>query len=38
MPELHLRQCCFNYSACGRFTKDKERMKYLKRQLSKDTG
>ena len=32
MPELHLRQRCFNYNACGPFTKDKERMKYLKKQ------
>ena len=27
MPEMHLRQPCFTYSACGPFTKHKERIK-----------
>ena len=26
MPELHLRQLGFTYSACGPFTKNKERI------------
>ena len=26
MPEMHLRQPGFTYSACGRFTKSKERI------------
>ena len=26
MPEMHLRQPGFTYSACGPFTKDKERI------------
>ena len=26
MPEMHLRQPGFNYSACGPFTKNKERI------------
>ena len=26
MPEMHLRQPGFTYSACGRFAKDKERI------------
>ena len=26
MPEMHLRQPGFTYSACGPFTKNKERM------------
>ena len=30
MPELHLRQPGFTYSACGPFTKNKERIKKLK--------
>ena len=30
MPELHLRQPGFTYSACGPFTKTKERIKKLK--------
>ena len=24
MPEMHLKQPCFTYSACGPFTKNKE--------------
>ena len=27
MPETHLKQPCFTYSACGPFTKNKERIK-----------
>ena len=27
MPEMHLRQPGFTYSACGPFTKNKERIK-----------
>ena len=30
MPEMHLRQPQFTYSACGRFTKSKERIQKLK--------
>ena len=33
IPEMHLRQLGFTYSACGPFTKNKERMK-----KSKGTG
>ena len=33
MPEIHLRQPEFTYSACGSFTKNKERI-----QKSKQTG
>ena len=25
MPKMHLRQPCFMYSACGSFTKNKEK-------------
>ena len=31
MPEMHLRQPRFVYSACGPFTRQKERIKELKR-------
>ena len=31
MPEMHLRQPRFVYSACGPFTKHKERIKEFKR-------
>ena len=31
MPEMHLRQPGFTYSACGPFTKNKERIKKLKK-------
>ena len=31
MPEMHLRQPEFTYSACGPFTKHKERIKKLKK-------
>ena len=30
MPEMHLRQPGFTYSACGSFTKNKERMQKIK--------
>ena len=30
MPEMHLRQPGFTYSACGPFTKNKERIKEFK--------
>ena len=30
MPEMHLKQPRFTYSACGPFTKNKERMKKFK--------
>ena len=33
MPEIHLRQPGFTYSACGSFTKNKERI-----QKFKETG
>ena len=33
MPEMHLKQPGFNYSACGTFTKNKERI-----QKFKETG
>ena len=33
MPEMHLKQPRFYYSACGRFTKNKERI-----QKFKETG
>ena len=36
MPEMHLRQPQFVYSACGPFTRHKERIKELKR--TGDTG
>ena len=42
MPEMHLRQPTalgkpgFTYSACGPFTKNKERIKNLKRQATED--
>ena len=30
MPEMHLKQPGFNYSACERFTKNKERIQEFK--------
>ena len=30
MPEMHLKQPVFTYSACGRFTKNKERIQKFK--------
>ena len=32
MPEMHLKQLGFSYSACGPFTKNKERIKKFKKQ------
>ena len=32
MPEMHLRHLGFTYSACGTFTKNKEKYKNLKKQ------
>ena len=32
MPEMHLKQLGFTYSACGPFTKNKERIENLCRQ------
>ena len=31
MPEMHLKQPWFTYSACGPFTKNKERIQRLKK-------
>ena len=31
MPEMHLRQPQFTYSACGPFTKHKQRIQNLKK-------
>ena len=33
MPEMHLRQPQFAYSACGPFTRHKERIKNLNKQV-----
>ena len=33
MPEMHLRQPGFTYSACGPFTKNKERIKNKKQEI-----
>ena len=32
MPEIHLKQPGFTYSACGLFTKNKERIQNLKKR------
>ena len=32
VPELHLKQPEFTYSACGTFTKHRERIQKLKKQ------
>ena len=32
MPEMHLKQPGFTYSACGPFTKNKERIKKIYRR------
>ena len=37
MPEMLLRQPEFTYSACGPFTKNKEKIKSLKKQEVHDT-
>ena len=36
MPEMHLRQPRFTYSACGTFTKNKERIKKIKEREIQD--
>ena len=36
MPEMRLRQPRFKYSAFGPFTKNKERIKHLKKQEIQD--
>ena len=36
MSEMHLRQPGFTYSACGPFTKNKERIKNIKKQETED--
>ena len=36
MPEMHLRQPGFTYSACGPFTKNKERIQTFKKQEIQD--
>ena len=36
MPEIHLKQPGFTYSACGSFSKNKERIKKLKEQEIQD--
>ena len=36
MAEMHLKQPGFNYSACGPFTKSKERIKNLKKLVIQD--
>ena len=36
MPEMDLRKHGFTYSTCGPFTKNKERMKNLKKQENHD--
>ena len=37
MPEMHLRQPGFTYSACGAFTKNKEKMKKFKQNYIRDS-
>ena len=36
MPEMHLRQPGFTYSVCALLTKNKERIKNVKKQEIKD--
>ena len=33
MPEMHLKQPGFTYSACGPFTKNKERIQKFKQEI-----
>ena len=33
MPEMHLKQSWFTYSACGPFTKNKERNQKFKKRF-----
>ena len=37
MPERHLRQAAFTYSACGPFTKNKEKTQTIKQTGGKET-
>ena len=37
MPEMHLRQAGFTYSACGPLTKNKERIRSFRIYLAKCT-
>ena len=36
MPEIHLQQAEFRWSACWPFTKNKERIKSLKKKVIQD--
>ena len=36
MPEIHLKQPCFTYSACGPFPKNKERIEKFKQTGNTD--
>ena len=36
MPEMHLKQSGFTYSACGSFTKNKERIEKLRQTGNTD--
>ena len=36
MPEMHLKQPGFTYSACGTLTKHKEKIKKIKKQEIQD--
>ena len=37
MPEMHLKQPGFTSRGCGPFTKSKERIKKLKKQVTQNT-
>ena len=37
IPEMHLKQPGFTYSACGLFSKNRERIEILKKQEIEDT-
>ena len=37
MPEIHFKQPGFTYSACGPFTKNKERMQKFTKRIQKNT-
>ena len=36
MPEIHFKKPGFTYSACGPFTKIKQKIKALRKQVIKD--
>ena len=38
MPEMHLKQLGFNYSACGPFTKNKERIEKFMQTWDKNVN